>query len=155
MKLRDWYMGLAEREQRIVLWGGSAAAVLLVAGAILQLGASVAKAEERVERRREDLAFIVAAAPRIQSQPAPRPGESLTIAIDRMAREGGLAEKLAAVEPASNGAIRARFTAASFDALTLLLARLQKERGAEAETASITASGEPGLVDATFVIRGR
>lgn len=155
MKLQDWYAGLAERDQRVVLWGGAATAVLLLAGLILLLGSSVAKAEARVDRRREDLAFIVAATPRIQSQPAPRPGESLTIAVDRMAREGGLAEKLAAVEPASNGALRARFTGASFDALTLLLARLQKERGAEAETASVTATGEPGLVDATVVIRGR
>jgi type II secretory pathway component PulM len=155
VKLQEWYHGLAEREQRMVLVGGAAAAVLLLAEFILQLGASVAKAEERVARRREDLAFIVAATPRIQSQPSPRPGESLTIAVDRMASEGGLAEELAAIEPASNGAIRARFTGASFDALALLLARLQKERGVEAETASVTASGEPGLVDATFVIRGR
>jgi type II secretory pathway component PulM len=155
VKLQDWYRGLEEREQRMVLWGGAAAAVLLLAGLILQLGAWVAKAEERVERRREDLAFIIAATPRIQSQPAPRPGESLTIAVDRMAREGGLADKLAGVEPAANGALRARFTGASFDAVMLLLARLQKERGVEADTASVTASGEPGLVDATLVIRGR
>lgn len=154
MKLQAWYAGLVEREQRLVLWGGAAAAVLLLAGLIFQLGASVAKAEARVERRREDLAFIVAATPRIQSQPAARPGESLTIAVDRMAREGGLAEKLAAVEPAANGALRARFTGAPFDSLMLLLARLQKERGVEAETASVTASGEAGLVDATLVIRG-
>lgn len=155
MKLQDWYAGLAEREQRMALWGAAAAAVLLLAGLILQLGASVAKAEERVDRRREDLAYIVAATPGIQSQPVARPGESLTIAVDRLAREGGLADKLAGVEPAGNGALRARFTGAPFDALTLFLARLQKERGVEAETASVTASDEPGLVDATLVIRGR
>ena len=86
--------------------------------------------------------------------PSGRPDEPLTIAVDRMASEGGLADTLAAVEPAANGALRARFTGASFDALVLLLARLQKERGVEAETASVTASGEPGLVDATIVIRG-
>jgi type II secretory pathway component PulM len=155
VKLRSWYAGLAEREQRLVLWGGAAAAVLILGGLVFQLGASVAKAESRVARRREDLAFIVAATPRIQSQPAARPGESLTIAVDRMAREGGLADKLAGVEPAANGALRARFTGAPFDSLVLLLARLQKERGVEAETASVTASGEAGLVDATLVIRGR
>ena len=154
MKLQDWYLGLAEREQRMVLWGGVAAAVLLLAGLIWQLGASVAKAEERVERRRQDLAFIESVTPRLQTMPAARAGEPLTIAVDRMAREGGLADKLAAVEPASNGALRARFTGASFDSLTLLLARLQKERGAQAETASVAASGAAGLVDATFVIRG-
>jgi len=155
VKLQDWYLGLAEREQRMVLWGGVAAAVLLLAGLIWQLGASVAKAEERVERRRQDLAFIESVTPRLQTMPAARAGEPLTIAVDRMAREGGLADKLAAVEPASNGALRARFTGASFDSLTLLLARLQKERGVEAETASVSATGEPGLVDATLVIHGR
>jgi type II secretory pathway component PulM len=154
LNLRDWYAGLAAREQRMVLWGGSVAAVLLLAALIWQLGASVSRAEQRVERRREDLAFIQAVTPRIQAAPAARPGEPLTIAVDRMAREGGLGEKLAGVEPAANGGLRARFTGASFDSLTLLLARLQKERGVHAETASVSATGEPGLVDATLVIRG-
>lgn len=154
MTLRDWYASLAERERRTVLWGGAAAACLLIIGLAWQLTVSVAKAEERVERRRQDLAFIEAATPMIQSLPAARPGESLTIAVDRLAREGGLAEQLAGTEPAANGALRARFTAASFDSLMLLLARLQKERGVRAESASVTASGATGLVDATFVIRG-
>lgn len=154
MTLRDWYAGLSERDRRTVLWGGAAAAVLLVAGLVWQLAASVAAKEERVERRRQDLAFIEAATPLLQSRPAPRPGESLTIAVDRMAREGGLSGQLAGIEPAANGALRARFTAASFDSLMLLLARLQKERGAQAETASVSATDAPGLVDATIVIRG-
>ena len=64
MKLQVWYLGLAEREQRLVLWGGAAAAVLLLAVLIWQLGASVAKAEERVERRRQDLTFIESVTPR-------------------------------------------------------------------------------------------
>jgi type II secretory pathway component PulM len=154
MTLQGWYAGLAERERRIALWGGGGAALLLLLGLVWQLGTSVTKAEERVERRRQDLAYIEAATPMIQSMPAARPGESLTIAVDRMAREGGLSEQLAGIEPAANGALRARFTAASFDSLMLLLARLQKERGAQAETASVAASGAAGLVDATFVIRG-
>ena len=154
MNLRDWYAGLAEREQRFVLSGGSAAGVLVLAGLIWQLGTSVSKAEERVDRRRQDLAWIESVTPRLQASPAARPGEPLTIAVDRMAREGGLADKLASVEPASTGALRARFTGASFDALTLLLARLQKERGVVTESASVSATDEPGLVDATLVLRG-
>ncbi len=154
MNLQDWYAGLAEREQRMVLWGTVAAAALLLASLIWKLGTSVAVAEERVERRRQDLAWIESVTPRLQSAPAARPGESLAIAVDRMAREGGLAEALAGVEPAANGALRARFTGASFDSIALLLARLQKERGVSTETASVTSSGAPGLVDATLVLRG-
>ena len=155
MRLLEWYRGLPEREQQLALWGGAAAAVLLLALLIWQLGASVASAEARVERRRQDLAWIEAVTPRLQAAPAARPGESLTIAVDRVAREGGLADKLASVKPAANGALRARFTGASFDSLTLMLARLQKERGVEVDTASVSATGEPGLVDATLVIRPR
>lgn len=154
MNLREWYASLGEREQRSVAWGGAVVAVLLVAGLVWKLGDAVATAEERVARRREDLAFIEAATPRLQAVPAARPGESLAIAVDRLAREGGLSQSLAGVEPASTGAIRARFTAASFDALALMLARLQQERGVVAETASVSATGEPGLVDATLVLRG-
>ena len=155
MKIQEWYGGLSERDQRLALGGGAALGALIVILIAWQLGASVARAESRVERRREDLAFIESVTPRLQAMPAGQTDEPLTIAIDRMAREGGLADKLAAVEPAANGALRARFTGASFDALVLLLARLQKERGVEAETASVSATGEPGLVDATLVIRGR
>jgi type II secretory pathway component PulM len=154
MNLRDWYAGLAEREQRIVLWGGAAGIALLLALLIWQLGASVAIAEERVERRRQDLAWIEAVTPRLQAAPAVRPGESLTIAVDRLAREGGLAEALDGIEPATKGALRARFSGASFDSLALLLARLQRERGVVTETASVNATGEPGLVDATLTLRG-
>ena len=155
MKIGEWYAGLSERDRQLALFGGAALAVLVVTLLAWQLGASVDRAETRVERRRDDLAFIESVTPRLQAMPAGRPDEPLTIAIDRMAREGGLGDKLAAVEPAANGALRARFSGASFDALVLLLARLQKERGVEAETASVSATGEPGLVDATLVIRGR
>ena len=155
MKIRDWYAGLPERDQRLALLGGAALGVLVVALLAWQLADSVARAESRVERRRGDLAFIESVTPRLQAMPAIQADEPLTIAIDRMAREGGLGDKLATVEPAANGALRARFSGASFDALVLLLARLQKERGVEAETASVSATGEPGLVDATLVIRGR
>ena len=154
MNLRGWYATLDEREQRMVTFGGAAAIALLLAGLIWKLGSAVAVAEDRVERRRQDLAWIEAVTPRLQAAPAARPGESLTIAVDRMAQEGGLGAALAGIEPAGTGAIRARFTAASFDSLALLLARLQKERNVVAETASVSGTGEAGLVDATLVLRG-
>ena len=154
MNLQAWYATLDEREQRMVTLGGAAAIVLLVAGLIWKLGSAVTVAEERVERRRQDLAWIEAVTPRLQAAPAARPGESLTIAVDRMAQEGGLGTALAGIEPAGTGAIRARFTAASFDSLALLLARLQKERNVVAETASVSGTDEAGLVDATLVLRG-
>ena len=154
MILRKWHSSLSEREQRIVTWGVVAASVLLLAGLIWKLGSAAAVADVRVESKRELLAWIEAVTPRLQAAPGARAGESLTIAVDRAARESGLGEALGDIEAAGPGSLRVRFENASFDALALCLARLQQERGAIAETASVNASGEPGRVDATIVLRG-
>ena len=154
MNLRDWHSSLAEREQRMVTWGAAAAAVLLLVGLVWKLDSAAAAAEARGESKQELLAWIEAVTPRLQATPAARAGESLAIAVDRAARESGLGEALEGIEPAAPGALRVRFKDASFDALALCLARLQQERGAITETASVNASGKPGRVDATLVLRG-
>ncbi|MGB5131547.1 MAG: type II secretion system protein GspM [Steroidobacteraceae bacterium] len=154
MILREWHASLSERDQRVVTWGAIAASALLLTGLIWKLGSAATAAESRVEIKREQLAWIEAVTPRLQATPAARAGESLTIAVDRAARESGLGEALGDIEAAGPGSLRVRFKNASFDALALCLARLQQERGAVAETASVNASGEPGRVDATIVLRG-
>lgn len=154
MNLREWHASLAERDRRTLTWGAIAAAVLLVVGLVWKLGSSAAAAEVRVEGKRQQLAWIEAVTPRLQAMPAARAGESLAIAVDRSARESGLGDALEGIEPAGPGSLRVRFKNASFDALALCLARLQQERGAVTETASVNASGEPGRVDATLVLRG-
>ena len=154
MNLLEWHASLSERDQRVVTWGAAAATLLLLASLIWKLGSATAAAETRVEGKREQLAWIEAVTPRLQANPGARAGESLTIAVDRAARESGLGEALGDIEAAGPGSLRVRFKNASFDALALCLARLQQERGAVTETASVNASGEPGRVDATIVLRG-
>jgi type II secretory pathway component PulM len=155
MNLRGWHSSLAEREQRMVAWGAVAAVVLLLIGLLWKLGSAAASAEVRVDGKRQLLAWIEAVTPRLQATPAARAGESLAIAVDRSARESGLGDALEGIEPAGPGSLRVRFKNVSFDALALCLARLQQERGAVTESASVNASGEPGRVDATLVLRGR
>lgn len=155
MNPQDWYAGLAPRERRMVAGGGALAAGLLVVGLLWQLEAAFTRAAQQVAFKREDLAWIEAATPRLRAIPAARPGESLAIAVDRIARETGLAGALAGIEPGEPGTLRVRFTSASFDALALCLAQLQQERGTVAEGASVTATGETGLVNATVMLRGR
>ena len=154
MNLREWHASLSERDRRVVTWGAAAAVALLLVGLVWKLGSAAAAAELRVQGKRQQLAWIEAVTPRLQATPAARAGESLTIAVDRAARESGLGDALEGIEPAGPGSLRVRFKNVSFDALALCLARLQQERGAVAETASVNASGEPGRVDATFVLRG-
>jgi len=153
MTPRDWYASLAERERRIVGFGGAAAVVLLLAAFLWKLGDAAAAADERVQQKRQDLAWIETVTPRLQATPAARSGESLALAVDRVAREAGLGDALAGIEPAGPGALRVRFEGASFDALALALARLQQQRGAVTESATINAGSEAGHVDATLVLR--
>ena len=154
MNLQAWYASLAERERKTVLYGGLAAAALLVFGGMWKLGSAVEAAESRVEAKRADLAWMQAVAPRIRALPAARPDESLPLLVDRTAREAGLAGALSGSDPAGPGALRVRLQGASFDAMVVWLGRLQQERGIVVDSANVDAGDEEGLVNASLVLRG-
>lgn len=154
MMLSDWYAKLAPREQKTVLYGGIAAAALLLVGGTRQLHVSSASAATRIEAKRADLAWMQSVAPRLQAMPAVRSDESLPLLVDRTARDAGLAQALSGADPAGNGGLRVRFEGASFDALVVWLSRIQQERGLVVDTASIEGTGAEGLVNASLVLRG-
>lgn len=154
MNLGEWYRSLAERERRTVLYGGIAAALLLVVGLTWKLDAAVGAAEARVETKRADLAWMQAVAPRLRAMPANRPDESLPLLVDRTARDAGLAGALSGSDPAGQGALRVRLQGAPFDAMVVWLGRLQQERGVFVESASVDAADADGLVNASLVLRG-
>lgn len=154
MRLTDWYGGLAPREKSVVLYGGIAAAVLLLGGATWQLHTSAEATVARVETKRADLAWMQAVAPRLQAMPVGRSDESLPLLVDRTTRDAGLAAALSGSDPAGNGGLRVRFEGASFDALIIWLSRIQQERGLIVESASIDSTDTEGLVSANLVLRG-
>ncbi len=153
MNLQSWYAGLTARDRRVLLWGGAVAAVLLFVGSLFALSSAVASAEQRVERKRLDLAWMQAAAPRLQSMPAGARDEPLPLLVDRTARDAGLGGALSGVEPAGGGGLRVRFESAPFDTIVLWLARVQQERGLVVETASVDGTENAGLVNASLVLR--
>ena len=154
MNPKAWYAGLSARDRRVLLWGGAAALVLLVAGGLSALSSAVTAAEARVERKRADLAWMQAVAPRLQAMPAGRSDEPLPLLVDRTARDAGLGGALSGVEPAAGGGLRVRFQDATFDTLVLWLARVQQERGLVVESASVDGTENAGLVNANIVLRG-
>lgn len=154
MSLSEWYVSLAERERRVVLYGGITAVLLLAIGGVWKLGSAVDAASSRVEAKRADLAWMQAVAPRLRTMPAQRPDESLPLLVDRTAREAGLAEALSGTDPAGQGSLRVRLQGASFDAMVIWLGRLQQERGVVVESASVDAAEAEGLVNASLVLRG-
>jgi general secretion pathway protein M len=148
------FANLSQRDRRVLMIGGIAAALILVFGVILPLDRSVAHERAKLTQKRADLAWMQSVAPEIAAS-APPPaagGESLLLIIDRSARESGLAGALAGSEPGGPGSLSIRLEKAPFDALIGWLARLSQQNGVTVDSATIEKAGAPGLVNAAIVL---
>lgn len=155
----EWLQRLSPRERRTVTIGAVVALLILIAAIVLPLDRAVARAAERVERKRADLAWIRSVAPELAAAGpvVARSGpqqESLVVLIDRAARESGLGESLTSSQPSGDGALRVRLERAPFDSMVAWLARLAQQHGVQVELATVDGADEPGLVTATVTLRG-
>jgi len=152
-KLKAWYAGLQEREQRIVAAGGVAlAALLLVGGVLLPLQSAVSTAVKRTETKREDLAWMHVNAPEIQTAgPELLSGstEAPVVVVDRVGREMGLGSALRGTQPSGNG-VRVQLEAAPFDTLVSWLATLDQRYGLAIESITVDRAARPGVVNANI-----
>jgi general secretion pathway protein M len=154
----DWVNKLNPRERQFVTLGGCAAIVIVLAGVLLPLNSGVSKANQRVDQKRADLAFMQGVATEVAAAgPAPvagaTTGQSLVVLVDTSARESGLGSSLNSSQPSGDSGLRVRFERASFDLLVGWLARLAQQHGVQVESAEIEAAGETGLVNAGLVLR--
>jgi len=154
-----WLQSLSERERRMILFGGLAAVVLLIFAVIFPLESSVTKAHARIETKQADLVWMKGVAPRVAASGSlvkpPDNQESLIVLIDRSARELGLGASLTSSEPSGPGGLRVRLEKAPFDVMVGWIARLSDQNGIRVESASIDGAGEPGVVNASLVLRTR
>jgi type II secretory pathway component PulM len=152
--MRAWYAGLADRERRFVNLGAVAAGVLVLLGVIFPLNRGIAQSRQRVATKQLDLAFIQQVTPELQAAgPASGAnGPSLVVIIDSSARESGLGKSLSSSEPTSEGGLRIRLEHAP--GLVAWLARIAQQHGVRVESAEIEQAGEPGLVNASLVLKG-
>jgi type II secretory pathway component PulM len=155
--MRAWFDNLAERERRMVLFGGIAGCIILLLAIVLPLNRNIAQAKQRVTLKQDDLSFIQAAAPQLASA---GPGaaniataENLVVIIDSSAREGGLGKSLASTQPTGEKSLRVRFDRAPFDGLMAWLARISQNYGVSVVSAEIESAGEPGMVNAGLVLK--
>lgn len=146
-----------ERERRMVLIGGIAAAALLIFGVLLPLDGSVTKAQDRIGKKQADLVWMQSVGPELASAgptvARPSSNESLIVVVDRAARESGLGNSLTSSEPQGPGQLRVRLEKAPFDIMIGWLGRLADQNGISVETANIDNSGAPGIVTASLVLR--
>lgn len=148
---------MSERERRMVIIGGVAAALLVIFGIVLPLDSSVSKAQTRIGQKQADLVWMQSVGPELATAgPAvakPSTPESLLVVVDRAAREAGLGSSLTNSEPGGPGRLRVRLEKAQFDILIGWLARLSEQNGIGVESASVDVAGAPGIVNAGLVLQ--
>ncbi len=155
-KLKAWYAGLQQREQRFVAVGGVGLVVLVLVGAVLMpLQSAVSTAVKRNETKRQDLSWMQVNAPEIRAAGSvftADAGEAPVVLVDRVAREQGLAGSLRGTQPNGNG-VRVQLEAAPFDTLVAWLAKLDESYGLAIESITVDRAAKPGMVNAsiTFV----
>jgi general secretion pathway protein M len=152
-RAQAWYATLEPREQRVVRTGGLVAALLLVAGLILQLHASLARAEQRLATERADVNYIRSVLPELRQAPLPQgAGQSLVTVIDRSTRDSGLGMNLRGADPSGVGGVRVRLEGAAFDTLVQWLLRLARENGLAVQSATLEKTDAPGRVNANLTL---
>jgi general secretion pathway protein M len=155
--LKDKYGKLAERDQRILRYGGIAVAAIILLWIFWPLQRNLSAARQRLETQRADLQWMRSVAPSLAAAgPAVAPQashESLVVLIDRTARESGLGQALTGSQPSGEGSMRVQLERADFNLFTAWVSRLTSQHGVQAESASVTAQGEPGLVNVSVQLR--
>ena len=152
-KLVIWYAGLQEREQRALLIGGVAVAILiLLFGLLLPLQGAVSSLNRHNAIKREDLAWMQLNQAEIgKSVLPPDTGEAPVVLVDRTAREAGLTDALRGTAPSGNG-VRVQMDAAPFDAMVKWFADLDENYGLAIESITLDRTARPGLVNASITL---
>ena len=152
-KLRIWYGGLQEREQRMVAVGAVVVAVLiLMFGILMPLQSAVSNSVARTASKREDLAWMQVNAAEVRSagnQVVADTGEAPVVLVDRVGREAGLAGALRGTQPNGTG-VRVQLEAAPFDVLVTWLATLDERYGLAIESITLDRAARPGVVNASI-----
>jgi general secretion pathway protein M len=153
-KLRTWYAGLQQRDQRVVAIGSIVLAfIILIGGILMPLQSAVSNAAKGTETRREDLAWMRVNAPEVRALGGQLPadtGEAPVVLVDRVGREAGLAAALRGTQPNATGGVRVQLEAAPFDTLVTWLDTLDRRYGLAIESITVDRTPVPGMVNASI-----
>jgi type II secretory pathway component PulM len=156
-RLQQYLRGLTTRERWMLIGGSAVALIIVILAILLPLQTSVSAAQQRVQQKRKDLVWLRTMGPQLMSLQMTRPpavlNESLAALVDRTAREAGFAKNLAGTQVSGDGGLNVRVDKMAFDALVSWLSQLHERYGVSVDTATVDATGEPGTVNATMVLR--
>ncbi len=153
--MRTWFESLQPRERLVIAIGGALATLILawsfawtpLRNATLELDRAVTEKQGTLSEVRRFEA-IGASLPR--SLPS---SESLVLVMDQTHRAHGLGGTLARNQPDGENGIRVSFQRVPFARLLGWLDALQQGHGISVDSANMDSTQQPGLVNATLVLR--
>lgn len=156
-KIKLWFYGREARERLILAIGAGVVVLALLFACIAPLYKAVNAREERVTRKKADLAWLQSVQGELVALNSLHPqgavnGESLMLMIDRTARAAGLGSSLSSQTPNGANGMNIRLDAASFDAIVSWLGTLQQQYSVSVETVTIDHTAKPGLVNVSLVL---
>ena len=161
--MKEWWSGLAPREQRMVLFGGIALVIMALYFGIWEPvqtqkeNLEKAIAEQRAVRDWIQQAAIEVNALRGRSGSGSRAasgGRSLLAVVDQTAKQGKLGPALRRVEPEGASAVRVWLDQASFDDTMRWLTGLQRDYGIFVSTITVDRQDAPGMVNVRLSLQG-
>jgi general secretion pathway protein M len=151
-KLRAWFAGLQQREQRVVAVGAVLLGLIVLAGGILMpLQSALSRAVQATESKRADLAWMRVNASEVRTAGYALPadtGEAPVVLVDRVGREAGLGGALRGTQPNATG-VRVQLEAAPFDTVISWLDTLDTRYGFALESITVDRGAAPGMVNAS------
>ena len=153
--MKDWFELLQPRERVVIALGGAIAVLILVwsfawiplRSANLNLDAALT----------EKYGLLVDASRLQPSGASPGPSatsaESLVLIVDQTHRAHGLGGTLSRNQPDGENGIRVAFQRVPFDQLVSWLGALRQGHGIVVVTANLDGAQQPGLVNASLILR--
>ncbi|HKJ07582.1 MAG TPA: type II secretion system protein M [Gammaproteobacteria bacterium] len=159
---RAWFMGLDQRERRILVVGAALATVLLAYLLIWQpLHGNLVHLRSSVEEQRSTLQWMEHKASEVQAlraadqrQGQGSNGQSLLALVDQSARKSGLGGAISRIEPEAAGSVRVWMDDVSFDDAVLWLGQLQNTYGVRTQVVSVENQDSPGRVNVRITLQG-
>ncbi len=157
--LRAWYEGLMPRERRLVVAGSVVLLLLILYLAVVSpISAAHAQLMRDVHAKRQLLAYINNAAPRLEAQSSGAtghlpPGQSVFAALSSAIQSSPISSAVQRLEQTGDGGVRLSLSGVRFDDLARWLSSIQNQDGIVATRANIEQAANPGAVNATLTLK--
>jgi general secretion pathway protein M len=132
--MKEWFLGLEQREQKLI-GGGAIILLLLLLYSIIwePIASAYTELGDSVRQQQETLAWMQQAAAQVKTLQRSRggsagglAGRSLLAVVDQSARSGGLGNAIKRIEPDGSKGVKVWLEGAAFDPMILWLGKLVK-----------------------------